>query len=84
MSLCTPERDEDLMAYSGASFSTLGGFKTLIGTTFLVLEACLMLLHLIALVLMSFRTIMKATVKKKDTHLMALWKYKPLAQGDAL
>jgi hypothetical protein len=60
-------------------FSTLGGFKTLIGTMFLVLGACLILPCLIPLILRTFRTIMEATIERKTAaHIIALWKYKPL------
>jgi hypothetical protein len=66
-------------------FSTLGGFKTLIGAKFLVLGACLILPCLILLVLQSFRTIMEGTTERKTVaHVMTLWKYKPLAQDEAL
>jgi hypothetical protein len=71
----------------GGRFSILGGFKTLIGATFLVLviSACLILPCLIALVLQSFRTILEATIERKTAaHVMTLWKYKPLDQDDAL
>jgi hypothetical protein len=66
-------------------FSTLGGFKTLIGAMFLVLGACLVLPCLIPLVLQSVRTVMEATIERKIAVLvMALWNYKPLDQDDAL
>jgi hypothetical protein len=61
----------------------LGGFKTLIGMMGFILEACL--IYLIPLVLQSVRTIMEATIERKmATHVMMLWKYKPLDQDDAL
>jgi hypothetical protein len=51
----------------------------------LILEACLILPFLVPLVLWSIRTIMEATIKRKmATHVMMLWKYKPLDQDDAL
>jgi hypothetical protein len=54
-------------------FSTLGGFKILTGSMFLVLVACLILLCLMPLALQSFRTIMKATIKRKTaTHVIML------------
>jgi hypothetical protein len=65
--------------------STLGGLKTLIGEVVLVLGASLILPCLIPLVLWSFRTIIEATVERKTAaQVMALWKYKPLDQDDAL
>jgi hypothetical protein len=51
----------------GGWFSTLGGFKTLIGSTFLVLGTCLILPCLILLVLRFFKTIMEITIEKKDS-----------------
>jgi hypothetical protein len=51
----------------GDWFSTLGGFKTLIGAMFLVLGVCLISPCLIPLVLYAFRTIIKATYRKKDS-----------------
>jgi hypothetical protein len=69
----------------GGWFSTLARFRTLIGTAFLVLGACLILPCLMPLVLRSFRIIMEATVERKTAaHVIALWKYKPLDQDDAL
>jgi hypothetical protein len=66
-------------------FYALGRFKTLIGPMALVLGDCLMLLCLDPLVLLSMRTIMKATIERKTAaHVMMLWKYKPLNQDDAL
>jgi hypothetical protein len=51
----------------------------------LILAACLILPCLVPLVLQSSRTIMEATMKRKmATHVMMLWKYKPLDQDDAL
>jgi hypothetical protein len=51
----------------------------------LVFGACLMLSCLVPLVLWSIRTIMEATIERKTaTHVMMLWKYKPLNQDDAL
>jgi hypothetical protein len=44
-------------------FSALGGFKSLIGTTGLVLGTCLILPCLDPLVLQSIRTIIEATIK---------------------
>jgi hypothetical protein len=69
----------------GGWFSNLGRFKTLIGAVVLVLGASLILPCLIPLVLWSFRTIIEATVERKTAaQVMALWKYKPLDQDDAL
>jgi hypothetical protein len=66
-------------------FSTLGGFKTLIEAMFLVLGASLILPCLILLVLQTFRTIEIATIDRKMApYVLELWKYKPLAQDDAL
>jgi hypothetical protein len=65
--------------------STLGGLKTLIGEVVLVLGASLILPCPIHPVLRSFRTMMEATVERKTAaHVIALWKYKPLDQDDAL
>jgi hypothetical protein len=69
----------------GGWFSALDRFKTLIGTIGLVLGACLIRPCLIPLVLRSIRTIMEAIIeRKRATHVMMLWKYKPLDQGDVL
>jgi hypothetical protein len=63
----------------------LGGFKTLIGVIGLVLGACLLLPCLIVLVLWSIRIVMEAIIERKmATHVIMLWKYKPLDQDDAL
>jgi hypothetical protein len=63
----------------------LGGFKALIGAMTLVLGTCLILPCLVPSVLRSIRTIMEATIERKTaTHVMMLWKYKLLNQGDAL
>jgi hypothetical protein len=51
----------------------------------LILEACLILPCLVPLVLWTIRIIIEATIKRKTaTHLMMLWKDKPLDQDDAL
>jgi hypothetical protein len=70
----------------GGWFSALGRFKTLIGVVGLVLGACLVVPCLVPLVLWSIRTIMEATKERKTTasHIMMLWKYKPLNQDDVL
>jgi hypothetical protein len=69
----------------GGWFSALGGFKTLIGAMGLILGPCLLLPCLVPLVLQSIRTIMEAVIKRKTaSHVMMLWKYKPLDQDDAL
>jgi hypothetical protein len=47
-------------------YSTLGGFKTLIGAMFLVLGAFLILLCLIPLVLQSFRTFMNNNIEERQ------------------
>jgi hypothetical protein len=63
----------------------LGGFKTLIGAMGLVLGAWLMLPCLVPLVLWSIRAFIEAIIERKmATHIMMLWKYKLLDQGDAL
>jgi hypothetical protein len=68
----------------GRWFSALGGFKTLIAVMTLVLGVCL-LPCLVPLMLQSTRTIMEATIEgKPTTHIMMLWKYKPLNQDDVL
>jgi hypothetical protein len=69
----------------GGWFSALGGFRTLIGATGLVLGACLMLPCLVPLVLQLIRTIVEAIIERKmAVHVMILRKYKPLGQDDAL
>jgi hypothetical protein len=51
----------------------------------LVLGACLMSPCLVSLVLQSVRNIMEVTIeRKRTTHVMMLWRYKPLKQDDAL
>jgi ABC-type transport system involved in cytochrome c biogenesis permease component len=51
----------------------------------LILGVCLILPCLVPLVLQSVKTIIKATIKRKiATHVMILYKYKPLNQEDAL
>jgi ABC-type tungstate transport system substrate-binding protein len=63
----------------------LGGFKTLIVAMGLILGACLILPCLVPLVLRSIRAITEAiTERKMASHVMMLWKYKRLDQGDAL
>jgi hypothetical protein len=50
----------------------------------LILGAGLILPWLVPLALWSIRTIMEATIKRKmATHVMMLWKYKPLDEDDA-
>jgi hypothetical protein len=62
----------------GGWFSALGGFKTLIGAMGLSWEHAYSALPG-SLVLQSIRTIMEAIIKKKmASHVMMLWKYKPL------
>jgi hypothetical protein len=65
----------------GRRFSALDGFKTLIETISLILAVCLILPCLAPLMLQCIKTIMEAIIA---THVMMLWKYKPLNQGDAL
>jgi hypothetical protein len=63
----------------GGWFSALGGFKTLTGAIGLIPGRCLILPCLVPLVLRSIRTIMEAIIERKmATHIMMLWKYKPL------
>jgi hypothetical protein len=50
----------------------------------LILGPCLILPGLVPLVLQSTSTIIEFIIKKKGTHVMMLWKYKPLDQDDAL
>ena len=72
----------------GGWFSTFGAFKTLIGIVgivLMILGGCLILLCLVPLVIRSVSDLIEAMVKRKTaTHIMMLWKYKPLAQNDAL
>jgi hypothetical protein len=69
----------------GGWFSALGGFKTLTGAMGLVLRTCLILPCLAPLVPRSIKTIMEAIIERKTaTHIMMLWKYKPLDQSDHL
>ena len=69
----------------GGWFSTLGGFKTLIGVVSLILGACLILSCLAPLVIRSVSTLIEAMVERKmATHVMMLYKYKPLNQDNAL
>jgi hypothetical protein len=65
--------------------SVLSRFKTLIGAMGLVLGACLIPPCLVPLVLQPIRTTREAIIERKTvTHVMMLWKYKPLNQDDAL
>jgi hypothetical protein len=67
----------------GGWFSALGRFKTLIETIGLILGTCLILHGLATVVLQSIKTIMENIIKRKAvTHVMMLWKYKPLDQDD--
>jgi hypothetical protein len=67
----------------GGWFSALGRFKTLTETIGLILGTCLILHGLATLVLQSIKTIMENIIKRKAvTHVMMLWKYKPLDQDD--
>jgi hypothetical protein len=50
----------------GGWFSALGGFKTLIGVMALVLGTCLILPCLVPLALQSIRTIIEATIERKQ------------------
>ena len=66
-------------------FSTLRGFKTPIGITLPILGGCLILPCLALLVVQSVSSLIEAVVERKTaTHIMMLWKYKPLNQDDAL
>jgi hypothetical protein len=49
----------------GGWFSTLGRYKTQIGTMGLLLDACLILPSLVLLVLQSIRTITEVTIERK-------------------
>ena len=61
------------------------GIQTLIGIILLILEAFLILPYLAPLVIRSLSSLIEVMVKRKiATHLMMLWKYKPLNQDDAL
>ena len=63
----------------GRWFSTLRGFKTLIGIIFLILGACLILPCLAPLVIWSVSNLTEVMVERKTaTHVMMLWKSKPL------
>jgi hypothetical protein len=69
----------------GRWFFALGEFKTLIGVVSLILGVCLMLPCLVPLVLQSIRTIVGATIERKmGSHIVMVWKHKPLSQDDAL
>ena len=69
----------------GRWFSTLRGFKTLIGIIFLILGACLILPCLGPLLIWSVSSRIEVMVKSKTAmHVMMLWKYKTLNQDDAL
>jgi hypothetical protein len=66
-------------------YSALGGFKTWIRAIGLILGSCLILPCLVPLVLWSIRTVMEAIIERKTaSHVMMLWKYKPLDQDDGL
>jgi hypothetical protein len=55
----------------GGWFSTIGGFKTLIGAIGLILEPCLIFPCLSPLILRSIKTIMEAIIERKTaTHIM--------------
>ena len=65
-------------------FSTLRGFKTLIGIILLTLGSCLILPCLAPLVIWSVSSLIEVMVERKmATHVMMLWKYKLLNQDDA-
>ena len=69
----------------GGWFSTVGGFKTLIGIILLILGVCLILSCLAPLVIQSVSSLIEIMVKRKTaTDMMMLWKCKPLNQDDAL
>ena len=69
----------------GGRFSTLGGFKTLVGMFLLIWGACLILPCLASLVIRPVSNLAEVTMEKKTVmHAMMLWKYKPLNQDDAL
>jgi hypothetical protein len=57
--------------------------KTLIGTTFLVLGACLILPCLIPSTVV-LQNHYGSHYRKTAAHVMMLWKYEPLHQDDAL
>jgi hypothetical protein len=70
---------------SGGWFSTFGGFKILISVMVLILGACLVLPCLAHLIVSSVSSLIEAIVERKmDSHVMSLWKYKPLNQNDTL
>ena len=69
----------------GGWFSTFGGFKTLIGIVLMIVGCWLILPCLAPLVIRSVSGLIETLINRKTaTHVMMLWKYKPLAQDDAL
>jgi hypothetical protein len=69
----------------GDWFSALSRFKTLRQVMAFFLGACLILPCLVPLELPFIRTTMEATTERKTaTHVMMLWKNKPVNQNDAL
>ena len=66
-------------------FSTFGGVKTLIGIMLIILGGSLILSCLAPQVIRSVSSLIEAMIKRKMAmHIMMPWKYKPLAQDDAL
>ena len=69
----------------GWRFSNLRGFKILIGFMLLILGACYIFPCLTPLLTWSVSSLIEAMVERKMvTHVMMLWKCKPLNQVDAL
>jgi hypothetical protein len=69
----------------GGWFSTFGGFKTLISTKLLILGACLVLPFVAPLIVRSVSSLIKATIERNmASHVMMLWKHKPLNQDHTL
>ena len=69
----------------GGWFSTLEGFKYLMGIILLILGGCLILPCLSPLIVQSVSSLIEAIVERKTAiQVMMLWKYKPLNQDDSL
>jgi hypothetical protein len=69
----------------GGWFSTFGGFKTLISVMLLILGSCLVFPCLAPLIVRTVSSLIKTTGERKTvSHVMILWKYKPINQDDAL
>jgi ABC-type tungstate transport system substrate-binding protein len=65
----------------GGWFSSIGGFKTLVGAVGLILGACILLPCFLPLVIQSIKSIIEATIERKTAaHVMMLWKYKLINQ----